>query len=50
LKKNVPHTIAWPSRSPDLNPMEKVWKILEGNISKRLPETIMELEDCIHKE
>jgi len=30
--------------------MENVWKILKGNIRKRLPKTIMEPEDCIHKE
>jgi len=50
LPRNVPHTLAWPSRSPNLNPMKNVWKILKRNVRKSLPETIMELEDCRHEE
>lgn len=50
VREKVPNNINWPSRSPDMNPIENVWKLLKQRVRKRLPQTIDELEDMIHEE
>jgi transposase len=36
--------IDWPSNSPDLNPIENLWSIVKGNVEKRWPKNLGELE------
>uniref|UniRef100_A0A1A7YAS8 Transposase Tc1-like domain-containing protein n=2 Tax=Iconisemion striatum TaxID=60296 RepID=A0A1A7YAS8_9TELE len=42
-------TIEWPSRSPDLNPIEHLWDIMFGSIRRRqvAPQTVQELRDAL---
>ena len=35
LQENVPITIDWPSKCPDLNPIENLWAYIKRNIEKR---------------
>lgn len=34
LYKKCHVVINWPSNSPDLNPIEKMWSLLKGNVEK----------------
>ena len=47
LDENAPVVMDWPSNSPDLNPIENLWAIVKGNVEKRMPQNINELERFI---
>jgi len=42
--------LKWPSSSPDLNPIENLWAILKGKVSKMRTLTSIEFEQCIETE
>ncbi|GET67406.1 IS630 family transposase [Rhizophagus irregularis DAOM 181602=DAOM 197198] len=52
LKKNKIAIIDWPANSPDLNPIENIWKQLKDNIQARktFPRTVSELKVALSKE
>ena len=49
-KHNVQVLEDWPARSPDLNPIEKVWSILSGRVSARGPMTKASLQQFVVEE
>jgi transposase len=50
LEEEVPEVIDWPSNSPDANPVENLWAILERCVEKRRPSNIDELEQFLNEE
>jgi transposase len=50
LNENVPHTLDWPPYSPDLNPVENIWKVLKEKVRHRLPNTIDEVKNFLYEE
>ena len=40
----------YPSRSPDLNPIEHVWRYWKDRIRARLPQSLEQLEDYAYEE
>ncbi|GET63791.1 IS630 family transposase [Rhizophagus irregularis DAOM 181602=DAOM 197198] len=52
LKKNKIVVIDWPANSPDLNPIENIWKQLKDNIQscKVFPRTVDELKVALSEE
>ena len=46
-KKGVKLMEDWPPRSPDLNPIENLWAIVQKRVSERCPQTIGELREAV---
>ena len=44
LQKNKVTVLPWPSMSPDLNPIENLWRELKVRINKRAPKNLWELK------
>lgn len=42
--------MCWTANSPDLNPIENVWRLLKQRVAKRYSRTRVELRQCVEKE
>ncbi|GBO37853.1 Transposable element Tc1 transposase, partial [Araneus ventricosus] len=47
--KHVP-VLEWPAASPDLSPIENIWRILKRNMAQRRPRNIQQLQDYLRQE
>ncbi len=50
LHNNSVTVLEWPSRSPDLNPIEHLWRDLKMAVHQRLPSNLTELERICEEE
>ncbi|KAG2470180.1 TC1A transposase, partial [Polypterus senegalus] len=50
LQDNSVSVLEWPSQSPDLNPIEHLWRDLKMAVYQRFSSNLMELERCCKEE
>ncbi|KAG2462665.1 TCB1 transposase, partial [Polypterus senegalus] len=50
LQDNSVNVFEWPSQSPDLNPIEHLWRDLKMAVHRRFPSNLMVLERCCKEE
>jgi len=43
-------TLAWPSLSPNMNPIENLWSLLKKKVTQRRPKTLEDLLNVITNE
>ncbi|MBN3290452.1 TCB1 transposase, partial [Polypterus senegalus] len=46
LQDNSVNVLEWPSQSPDLSPIEHLWRDLKMAVHRRFPSNLMEIERC----
>ncbi|KAG2455932.1 TCB1 transposase, partial [Polypterus senegalus] len=50
FQDNSVNVLEWPSQSPDLNPIEHLWRDLKMAVHQHFPSHLMELERCCKEE
>ena len=50
FKRKGVNSMKWPTKSPDLNPIENVWGILKNKVYRRNPQNVGELRKIIYSQ
>ncbi len=49
LRRKRVRVLDWPACSPDLSPIENVWRILKRKMRQRRPRTVAHLKTCLQE-